>query len=103
MGIPILDGLFNLGGKLLDKFGPADANKVQDQGHEERKKQIDATAEIDRNKSYGGPKAITLYAMAFAVIYGVVVQPFAVAFGLPLPPVDITAPLKILLGLFGLV
>jgi hypothetical protein len=43
-----------------------------------------------------------MYAMAFSVVYGIVVQPTLKAFGVDLPVIDYSAPLRILLGLLGL-
>lgn len=101
MGIPIIDTILGIGGKLVDRLVP-DKNKAQDQANERTNKQADITAEGERAKNYFTPRAIVMYAMAFSVVYGVVVQPMAKAFGLPLPVVDYAAPLRILLGLLGL-
>lgn len=105
LGIPIIgsiiDKVLGIGEKAADRLIP-DKNKAQDQAHERVTKQIDVTAEGERSKNYFTPRAIVMYAMAFAVIYGIVIQPFAVAFGLPIPKVDFTAALRILLGLLGL-
>jgi hypothetical protein len=97
----ILGPLLGIGEKVADRLIP-DKNKAQDQAHERAGKQIDATAEGERQRNYFTPRAVVMYAMAFAVIYGIVLQPFAVAFGLDLPPVDFQAALQILLGLLGL-
>ncbi len=97
----IINSILGVGGKVLDRVLP-DKVKSQDQSHERTTRQIDATTEGERQRNYFTPRAIILYAMAFAVIYGVVVQPFAKAFGLDMPVVDISAPLRILLGLLGL-
>lgn len=101
MAIPLIGGLFGLAGKLADRLIP-DRAKAQDQAHERAMKQADATIEGERSRNYFTPRSIVMYAMAFAVIYGVVLQPFAKAFGLDLPTVDHTAPLKLLIGLLGL-
>ncbi|MBX3456708.1 hypothetical protein [Ferrovibrio sp.] len=97
----IITGLLGIGGKVLDRVLP-DKVKAQDQSHERASKQIDATLEGERSRNYFTPRAVVMYAMAFAVIYGVVVQPFLAAYGLALPVVDFSAPLRILLGLLGL-
>lgn len=104
MALPIigfLGSLFGIGEKVVDRLVP-DKNKAQDQDHESRQTQAGITAEGERAKNYFTPRAVIMYAMAFAVVYGIVIQPFAVAFGLPLPPVDFSAALRILLGLLGL-
>lgn len=101
IGIPIIDKLLGIGEKVIDRVVP-DSNKRADQAHERASGQAQVTAEGERQRNYFTPRAIILYAMAFAVIYGVVVQPFAKAFGLDMPVVDISAPLRILLGLLGL-
>lgn len=97
----IVDKILGIGEKAADRLIP-DKNKAQDQAHERTSEQIKTTAEGERSKNYFTPRAVILYAMAFSVIYGVVVQPFARAFGLALPVVDYAAPLRILLGLLGL-
>ncbi|CCG43171.1 hypothetical protein [Magnetospirillum molischianum] len=101
MGIPIIDNLLGIGKVVADRLIP-DRNKAADQEHERAIKQIDVTAEGERARNYFTPRAIVMYAMAFAVIYGVVLRPFVVAFGVPLPEVDISAPMRLLLGLLGL-
>lgn len=101
IGIPIIDKILGIGEKVIDRVVP-DRNKAQDQAHDRLTQQGGTTAEGERNRNYWTPRAIILYAMAFSVIYGVVVQPMAVAFGLDLPKVDYAAPLRILLGLLGL-
>lgn len=97
----VLQGLLGLGGKVLDRVIP-DRTKAADQQHERSQGQAAATLEGERQKNYFTPRAVILYAMAFAVIYGVVLRPFAVAFGLDLPAVDIAPAMRILLGLLGL-
>lgn len=101
MPIPIVTGLFGLAGKLADRLIP-DRAKAQDQAHERAMKQADATIEGERSRNYLTPRSLVMYSMAFAVIYGIVLQPFAKAFGLDLPTVDYAAPLKLLIGLLGL-
>lgn len=100
-GLDIINDILGIGKTAADRLIP-DKNKAQDQIHEERDKQIDATTEGERSKNYFTPRAIILYAMAFSVVYGVVLQPFLKAFGLNAPVVDYAAPLRILLGLLGL-
>lgn len=97
----LIESILGIGGKVLDRIIP-DRAKAQDQSHERTVAQINATAEGERAKNYFTPRALVMYAMAFAVIYGVVLRPFLVAFGLPVPEVDFSAPLRILLGLLGL-
>lgn len=101
LGIPIIDRLLGLGEKVVDRVVP-DSNKRADQAHERATNQANVTAEGERQRNYFTPRAIVMYAMAWSVIYGVVIQPTAVAFGLPLPVIDYAAPLRILLGLLGL-
>lgn len=101
LGIPIIDRLLGIGQAVIDRVIP-DKNKRADQANERTNKQADITAEGERAKNYFTPRAIVMYAMAFSVVYGVVVQPMAKAFGLALPVVDYSAPLRILLGLLGL-
>jgi len=101
LGLDIIGDILGIGKTAADRLIP-DKNKKQDQDHEERDKQADATTEGERSKNYFTPRAIILYAMAFSVVYGVVVQPFLKAFGLNAPIVDYAAPLRILLGLLGL-
>lgn len=101
MGLPIIDTLLGIGGKILDRVIP-DRGKERDQSHERTNKQADITAEGERAKNYFTPRAVVMYAMAFSVVYGVVLQPMSVAFKIPLPVVDYSAPLRILLGLLGL-
>lgn len=101
MALPFIGALLGIGEKIIDRVVP-DKNKAQDQQHEKDMAQINATSEGERSRNYFTPRAIVMYAMAFAVIYGIVIQPFAVAFGVPLPPVDFSAALKILVGLLGL-
>ena len=97
----MIQGLLGLGGKVLDRVIP-DRTRAADQAHERSSGQAAATLEGERQKNYFTPRAIILYAMAFAVIYGVVLRPFATAFGLDLPAVDIAPAMRILLGLLGL-
>jgi hypothetical protein len=98
---PIIDKILGIGEKAADRLIP-DKNKKQDQDHEERQGQQQTTAEGEKAKNYFTPRAVILYAMAFSVIYGVVIQPFLTAFGVPAPVVNYAAPLRILLGLLGL-
>jgi uncharacterized membrane protein len=100
-GLSIIDKILGIGKTAADRLIP-DKNKAQADAHEERDKQIDATTEGEKSRNYYTPRAIILYAMAFSVVYGVVVQPFLKAFGLNAPVVDYAAPLRILLGLLGL-
>ncbi|HEX6960212.1 MAG TPA: hypothetical protein VF194_19685 [Ferrovibrio sp.] len=97
----IISKLLGLGETVIDRVIP-DRNKARDQAQERALKQIDATSEGERAGNKLTPRAVILYAMAFSVVYGVVIQPFAKAFGLDLPIVDYAAPLRILLGLLGL-
>lgn len=97
----LITGLLGLGGKVLDRVIP-DRVKAADQAHERSTGQAAATLEGERQRNYFTPRAIILYAMAFAVIYGVVLRPFAIAFGLDLPAVDIAPAMRLLLGLLGL-
>lgn len=99
--LKLIESILGIGGKVLDRVIP-DKAKKQDQDHIERVKQIDSVTEGERQRNYFTPKSIILYAMAFSVIYGVVLQPFLVAFGIKAPVVDYAAPLRILLGLLGL-
>jgi uncharacterized membrane protein len=99
--MPLIAGLIGLGGKILDKLLP-NTEKAQDHIHEIKIKQADATIEGERSKNYYTPRSLILYAMAFAVVYGVVLQPFAVAFGVNLPAVNYEDPLHLLIGLLGL-
>ncbi len=101
LGIPFIDKILGLGTTIADRLIP-DRNKAQDQAHERTNTQAGITAEGERAKNYFTPRAIVMYAMAFSVVYGVVVQPMGKAFGIPLPVVDYSAPLRILLGLLGL-
>ncbi|MBS4046584.1 MAG: hypothetical protein KG075_09610 [Alphaproteobacteria bacterium] len=101
LGIPIIDRLLGIGEKVFDRVVP-DSNKRADQAHERSGKQADATLEGERNKNYFTPRAILLYGLTFIILYGIVIQPFAKAFGLDLPTVDFTPALRILLGLLGL-
>jgi hypothetical protein len=100
-GLDIVSKILGIGETAADRLIP-DKNKAQDQAHEERDRQIDATTEGERARNYLTPRAMVLYAMAFSVVYGVVVQPFLKAFGVDAPVVDYAAPLRILLGLLGL-
>lgn len=97
----IIDKILGIGEKAADRL-IVDKNKAQDQQHEGRKDQAGATLEGERQKNYFTPRAVILYAMAFSVIYGVVIQPFLTAFGIAAPVVNYAAPLRILLGLLGL-
>lgn len=97
----IIDKLLGIGETVADRLIP-DRNKARDQQQERTVKQIDVTAEGERAGNKLTPRAVILYAMAFSVVYGIVIQPFARAFGLELPVVDYSAPLRILLGLLGL-
>ena len=97
----IIENLLGIGKTVADRLIP-DRNKAQDQRQERTLKQIDATTEGERSRNYFTPRAVILYAMALSVVYGVVVRPFAIAFGYDLPEVDYAAPLRILLGLLGL-
>ncbi len=101
IGIPIIDRLLGIGEKVIDRVVP-DTNKRADQAHDRATGQAQVTAEGERQRNYFTPRALLMYAMAFAVIYGVVVQPTLKAFGLDLPVIDYSAPLRILLGLLGL-
>lgn len=101
MGIPIIDSILGIGSKLVDRLVP-DVNKAQDQAHETANKQADITAEGERAKNYFTPRAVLMYVLVFAIAYGLVIQPFATAFGVPLPVVDITPALKMLVGMLGL-
>jgi hypothetical protein len=105
LGIPIIGGIIEkilgIGEKAADRLIP-DKNKAQDQRHEGTQTQANITLEGERQRNYFTPRAIIMYAMAFAVIYGVVIQPFLKAFGIPAPVVDITPALRVLLGLLGL-
>jgi hypothetical protein len=101
MGIPLIDNLLGFGGKVLDKVLP-DKDAVAQQTHERNLAQIEATKASEEQRNYFTPRSILLYSMSFAVVYGVVVQPFLKAFGLELPEVDISVPLRLLLGMFGL-
>lgn len=98
---PIIERILGIGEKAADRLIP-DKNKAQADAHDERKDQAAATIEGERAKNYFTPRAVVMYAMAFSVVYGVVIQPMAVAFGVPLPVVNYAAPLRILLGLLGL-
>lgn len=101
IGIPIIDKLLGIGEKVIDRVVP-DTNKRADQAHERAAGQAQVTAEGERGRNYFTPRALVMYAMAFSVIYGVVVQPTLKAFGIDLPVIDYAAPLRILLGLLGL-
>lgn len=105
IGIPVIGSilarLLGIGEKAADRLIP-DRNKQQDQKHEGTQTQASITLEGERQRNYFTPRAIIMYAMAFAVIYGVVIQPFLKAFGIPAPVVDITPALRVLLGLLGL-
>lgn len=97
----IIDKLLGIGATVADRLIP-DRNKEQADRQQRTMSQIGVTAEGERAGNKLTPRAVILYAMAFSVVYGVVVQPFAKAFGLDLPVVDYAAPLRILLGLLGL-
>ena len=101
-GLGIVDGILGIGKTVADRLIP-DVNKAQDQNHEAQMAQINATTEGEKARNYFTPRAVILYSLAFAVIYGIVIQPFAVAFGLDLPKVDFDNALKILGVLLGVV
>jgi hypothetical protein len=87
--------------KAADRLIP-DKNKAQDQSHESAQTQANITLEGERQRNYFTPRSVLMYALTFSLIYGIVIQPFAVAFGFSLPAVDFKPAVQILLGLLGL-
>jgi hypothetical protein len=104
MALPILGflgALIGIGEKAADRLIP-DKNKAQDQSHESAQTQANITLEGERQRNYFTPRAVLMYALTFSLVYGIVIQPFAVAFGFKLPAVDFKPAVQILLGLLGL-
>ena len=101
IGIPIIDKILGIGEKVIDRVVP-DTNKRADQSHDRAQTQANITLEGEKQRNWFTPRAIIMYACAFSVVYGVVVQPTLKAFGVDIPVIDYSAPLRLLLGLLGL-
>jgi len=96
----ILANITGVGKTLVDRLVP-DRNKKQDQDHETAMKQADITEEGEKAKNYFTPRSVLMYALTFVVIYGMVIQPFLVAFGVKIPFIDYTPQLKFLAAMLG--
>lgn len=104
--ISIVSDILGIGQTAADRLIP-DKNKAQDEAHEERDKQIDATS-AGQTAPWFSPRNFVLLSVAAPVALQFGIKPviewgFAIA-GHPrtLPNIDVAAPLKILLGLLGL-
>lgn len=104
MALPLLGllgSLIGIGEKAADRLIP-DKNKAQDQAHETASKQADITLEGERQRNYFTPRSVLLYLLTFAIGYGMVIQPFLVAFGVKAPAVDFKPALQLAIGMLGL-
>lgn len=106
IGIPIIDKLLGIGEKIVDRVIP-DKNKRQDQEHELKVKQVEATVAGEQSSSWT-PRKIIMMAMAVPVVLQLAVKPVVewagvvVGYPVTLPSIDITAALKIIIALLGL-
>lgn len=104
MALPIfgfIGALIGIGEKAADRLIP-DKNKAQDQAHETANKQADITLEGERQRNYFTPRSVLMYLLTLSIGYGLVIQPFLVAFGVQAPTVDFKPALQLLVGLLGL-
>lgn len=96
-----IDALLGLGGKIVDKVWPS-ADKKLEADAARQSQQAAITQEGERSRNYFTPRAVLMYGLTFAVLYGVVFQPMAVAFGIALPKIDYSDAVRILIGMLGL-
>src|SRR3989304_5404401 len=98
----LLDTLLGIGGKVVDRLVP-DKNKAQDQDHERRMGQ--QTINVEQAKSsflfVAGARGFIFWGFGAAIVYKVIVYPFATFYGIPVPVLETDGLLQVLIMLFG--
>jgi len=98
----VLDAILGIGSKVIDRLVP-DKNKAQDQDHDRRMGQQAINVEMAKSSSLfvSGARAFVIWAFGGAIVYKVIVFPFAAFYGVALPPLETDGLMQFLIFAFG--